>query len=599
MSFRLPKQVHIFAPYFIAIFILHLFLFAHLPYRIAVQFTDEKLAWIYLFSGLILLEFLHNGNIRKPLQYLWVTTVVLATLLSHWQLGTTAGNIILGFIPFSDAGGYFEGVTTLHGGTLDYFSSRRPLFSIWSAGLIALTGWSFRYPIFLMTAINASAFFYAYIHFRNTFGRISACLVLLVLYSFYFGYIGFYLTEQAGIFFGTLWLVALLNLATMREPSFLSFFSLGAVLTIGLLARAGTFFVIPSLVVALPMVFPNYKWKSASSFCIGVATAVVAQYAAVKMYSGVDGVGYSNFAYVLYGLIKGGTWQLYKVDFSAYLHLPEKELSSVVFSSCLELLKADPSAIFLGAARAYREMFLSSEIFKFGPLQYLRTYLTFAMLACILFSVVAYWKGRLDRFGKLSVFLCLGLFASIPFLPPWDAGMRPYAATIGILAISFIPALRVVSHRLKLESNIFALPPEPPGVRICLGTLSIAIVLLIVPKITSAITDKKSCENSSVLSAAVARSRWDKVRIVKDTTENSDSHALRRESVLERDFILRYSYPDHRKMFEEWTNSADTIYVLPECSDIHVYSFAQEGYSFKPLRLPVPPGIIKIVHYER
>jgi hypothetical protein len=83
------------------------------------------------------------------------------------------------------------------------------------------------------------------------------------------------------------------------------------------------------------------------------------------------------------------------------------------------------------------------------------------------------WRNRANPISKFLLACEIGLFISIPFLPPIDAGIRPYAGTI---AVVFLPLIFVFS-RLPYQSNqVFS--SNTPSMPI-VATYSLALLLLL------------------------------------------------------------------------------------------------------------------------
>src|ERR1019366_5411210 len=78
--------------------------------------------------------------------------VGVASLSAVWSSAQTDQDIIAGLLPYSDAFEYFSDTQRiLVGEPISLFSSRRPMFAAWMAGLLALCGNDLRWALALMT----------------------------------------------------------------------------------------------------------------------------------------------------------------------------------------------------------------------------------------------------------------------------------------------------------------------------------------------------------------------------------------------------------------------------------------------------------------
>src|SRR5678815_3291310 len=173
-------------------------------------------------------------------------------LAALWQDVTIHYNALGGLLPFSDAQGYyFEASRLLEGQPLAW-SARRPLFTAYLAVLLAVTG-SLSTALAIMVALNAIATFLLAREIRLSFGSAAATAATLILFAFYRrdGGTGVVLTENFGFLFGTITFTSLLR--CLRLQDLRSYASGAMVLTGGLMARAGAFFVLPAAIAVAVM----------------------------------------------------------------------------------------------------------------------------------------------------------------------------------------------------------------------------------------------------------------------------------------------------------------------------------------------------------
>jgi hypothetical protein len=375
-------------------------------------------------------------------------------LAALWQDVAIHYNALGGLLPFADAQGYFfEASRLLEGHPLEW-SARRPLFSAFLAVLLAVTG-SLQVALAVFVFLNAIATFLFACEVNRSFGSAAATVATLIMFAFYRwdGGTGVLLTENLGFLLGTAAFTALLR--GIRLQDMRSYASGAVLLTGALMARAGAFFVLPALIaVALLSLRQRngrrrYNLKSALITICAIAIAATTLLAWGRTLSdrATGNAAFSNYSYVLYGLAVGGKgWGQVKIDH------PNAKEGADIYKLAYEAFRAQPSGLVFGMGRMVRAYLSPSEPYhmfafiKDGPrtrwLQVLCYILVFAGLA------VCAWKWR-DPVCLFVFATAAGHFASIPFVPSIDAGLRVYAATIPVL-----PLLTAAS--IGVAANLFA-----------------------------------------------------------------------------------------------------------------------------------------------
>jgi hypothetical protein len=96
-----------------------------------------------------------------------------------------------------------------------------------------------------------------------------------------------------------------------------------------------------------------------------------------------------------------------------------------------ERLRDDPASLARGIVRAYGETFGRRFLFRFGRESRLAA---LGMLGFCIAGVAAWFLPRWRSDAPWISASFLGILASIPFAPPWDASVRPYAVSIPLQA---------------------------------------------------------------------------------------------------------------------------------------------------------------------
>jgi hypothetical protein len=95
----------------------------------------------------------------------------------------------------------------------------------------------------------------------------------------------------------------------------------------------------------------------------------------------------------------------------------------------IKQIKESPLSLVRGVFRAYEETLKKGFLFRFGPEKRLAS----TGMAMFILALVGCWFWNpLRRDAIWIMLLVAGIIASIPFAPPWDAGLRPYAASVPV-----------------------------------------------------------------------------------------------------------------------------------------------------------------------
>jgi hypothetical protein len=385
-----------------------------------------------------------------------ITLLLFAMPLSGlWSNGTTDLFVIGGLIPHSDASNYYgEARRLLEGKIFSEFASNRPLFMGFLAVLLGLTQQNLQLTLSILVAIaSISCFFFAQ-EIKRSHGVLAAVLSLILLFLFYRPLIGQTVTENLGLALGTLGFASFWRGLGQKQ---LSFCFLGTfLLTLGLLARAGAFFVLPAIVV-WGVIFFQASTKLLRQFLAGSAGLIVSGFLINSIFMRIigspDGVPFSNFSYVLYGLIVGGNWTTVFGHHGDKLTGSYAENSRKIYALAFQAFKEDPTSLFRGMLRAWKEYLLMPDILKFRTFTFtfienfsIETIVGILSLIGILFCI---FRIRQAYYSSL-IAMTIGIFLSIPFIPPWDGGIRVHAATIPILILLPSIGLTSILNFLKL-----------------------------------------------------------------------------------------------------------------------------------------------------
>ena len=425
--------------------------------RQGIFLVDEYI--LLLLVALIFLTYRQNGWGVRYIRLGLVLIVFTLPLLRLWDTAESTWNIVLGLLPWADATEYyFDASRLLEGGLFSAFSGRRPLYAGLLTVLLKLSNQNLQIVLIVFTVINAIVVFLFMEEIHNEFGLVSAIIALYLSQLFYRPFAGTTLTEQFGFPIGLLAVVVLIRAVKSTK---LWLFAFGmALLTYALLIRAGTFFVLPILILFAVGRFAENHKQYIKIFLIMVAAIAVPVLTNVwlgRVVAAPQAVEFANFADTLYGQARGGVrWTQAVIDHPELASMTEPDRSQLLYRLAYEEIRNHPLGLLKGAIKAWVDFILPGSLSAFGFLTFGNKSIDFILqvsVVLIFFSGLwLFWKHRERPVSKLMLVFWAGIFLSIPFLPPVDAGVRPYTATIALL---FLPVCFVFSPAVFNRLEIF------------------------------------------------------------------------------------------------------------------------------------------------
>lgn len=367
----------------------------------------------------------------------------VATYIYYAVNGASHGSYqVAGILPMSDAWVHFKQAAqiALHGVTQEPFNGRF-LFPAYFSSLLWLTGWNLSLANAVVSAVALLLLGLACWVWRPRLGVAGTALLALLCWLYFreFGS-GQVMTEGLGLTGGLLGVVCLfLGCEQRRIPLFL----LGVFwMSMASSARPGAMFALP--LIGLSGGWLAWSWMRQSGVAwhwkillkpvgiVAVAAVLVIipfilnQQMTKALYAGkVEAFG--NFSYTLNGLLTGSNWAKSYEEYDGNV--------SLITAENMRLMKTEPWRIAAGVGRAYQETFDKFFLFRFGPERRLAEAMKWL---CLLGLAGFYFLPRLRPHAPWVWAGALGVVLSIPFAPPWDAEMRPYAATVPLQCL--IPA---------------------------------------------------------------------------------------------------------------------------------------------------------------
>ena len=386
---------------------------------------------------------------------LLLTLSMFALALSGaWASGKTESGLLSGVIPMFDSANYYlDALRLMAGAKFSIVSTRRPLFIAFFTFLLWITKHNLLYALALMTLLVALACYLLAREILKTHGPAIAVFVLMFVFVYYRYHSGVVRTENLGILLGVLG-TAFIWRSISRGQHF--YLIAGVFLTsLGIIARAGAFFILPLLVLWGAILFKHRNGTKISwQMLLGGILAVVAAFSIngliTKAFGTRDVVPFGNFSYSFYGLASGGKSWAYVLE--AYPNADVREIYRMAF----RLILSRPDLFAKGIAYNY-SMFFSNT--NYGLFSYMggegQASSTISYWGLWMLSALGVWnwiRHRNDPFLGFIMVSAIGLLLSVPFLPPTDTfRLRSYATSVVILALLPAMGLQGILTSLKLN----------------------------------------------------------------------------------------------------------------------------------------------------
>ncbi len=416
-----------------------LLLVFEIPYSFTQYFHRYMLIVFLSMLFLFYLSFRLRGN-QGVLATFGLTMLLFALTLSYlWTSGFSDNFVISGLLPYKDAKNYYLGANLLLNGLPIRIAGQalgRPLFPGFLSSLLLLTGQNLKIALAVLTQLAGIGLYLSARQIRRAMGVLAGALYITFM-VFYFQIIAGYAMSESLGFIGGCFGFALLWRAAQNRKWFDLLLGLG-LLMVAVSARAGAFFIFPMLALWVGRTFRGTKRFSLLSVILVLAILVAGYFAVNTIYPRLLGVpegsSFDNFAYTIYGQVRGGAgWH------SAIDELGTRNPSRV-YQAAWNTFLATPFDFFKGIAKAYTDFFLPGErsIFVFGAKDHnysLDLVLWGLTIIIMLRGIYLLVFKRRSAISNLLLAGFVGIFLSIPFLPPIDGGMRFYASTMPFLFV--------------------------------------------------------------------------------------------------------------------------------------------------------------------
>ena len=444
----------------------------------------------------------HLGFLLGPLALVGAFVAFSLPLASLWFTGKSTLFHLGGLLPWSDAAGYhLGGLQILEEGRLDWWNSRRPLNAAFMAGRLALMAEDLQLSLVIQTLVTALACFLAARALSQGHGAGCGCLMFALLYEYARPHVGTTMSASLGLSFGCLGFALLWNAHQQKRAALLV--AAGAtLLTLGLNARAGAFFVLPGIIlwVIFSLRRTSVSTRSLTVWAVtGICIGFLLNACLYWAFGSPQGMLHSNFSYALYGLAVGGKgWSQIYTDHPEVNEMfrqgNPRLVAEYIYNLAFQKLWEDPRP-FLSAyhdtlLHYWRNYFsyISYEIPASGHQGTINDAALIRVLKVLsFFAILLLFVNSRDRSFHQLAFVMAGTFLSAPFIFRGGghrlfAATFPYIAAVPALGASFLtvlfePKSRDVEGSTAMCTSQATAPRFPLAALILGGVLTVASVI--------------------------------------------------------------------------------------------------------------------------
>jgi hypothetical protein len=429
---------------------------------------------------ILYLAFRMPGRMSELSSMIITLSLFALALAGLWASGESQSTVLSGLIPLYDARAYYiDALNLINGQDFSIVSARRPLFPGLLAVLLSLTNYNLMAALAILAAITALSCYMMAREIQRSHGAEIAVFILMIVFLFYRVHSGISMTENLGVALGALGFGLLWRGTTSKS---LSIMLTGLLITtLALNARAGAFFLLPLLIIWIAWFFRENARISWRALFLGagiVALGFLLNLTLTRLIAVRSGIPFANFSYTLYGLASGGKSWAYVYEVHPEIGMiQEPEQSIRIYQLAFELMRENPWQTVKGALFNWQMLFSDSwyNIYSYvgGETWAVTVMARWGMYLLGMLGIGSWLMDRKDPIKSLIMVLIIGVFISVPFLPPTDAyRMRPYAASIVVLAA--LPAIGLKFFLEKIGANI---PERMPDFDSVLPIMSFGLIL--------------------------------------------------------------------------------------------------------------------------
>lgn len=433
-----------------------LFLRIQIPGPISYIFRYDLALLSFPVLFLLYFGFRHSGWVANLIGLSIVLVLASFALACLWNSGISEEPVVMGLLPYKDASDYYTDAQLLLNGLPIQAWGGRPIFSLFLAVLLRLTGSNLQASIAITVAITILCCYAAAREFNRSFGAAPAALTMYLLFVYYRQFIGVTYTENLGLAFGSLSLAFLLQGA--RASNFWSSVFGLFLVSLALNVRPGPLLILPFLVVWFVVKFRRSNSFKAVGLPLLISCGVILvpfalNWLMIKSMADPGTAMFSRFPPTFYGLAMGGkSWNQASLDHPSLTGLPQDQQSAAIYSFAFQQIRSKPGLFLKGIEKYFSDFFTVQN----GAFTFIRDALEIraALFLLSLFGL-GYLLKKYRHPGSFLLLACLaGILLSTPFVPSRDSDrMRTYAAAAPFLVIIPSISLGWLSFSFKVETD--------------------------------------------------------------------------------------------------------------------------------------------------
>ncbi len=449
------------------------------PVSAATPFFNGLAAPAAWAAGLATLTYTSGKKYFLPLVVF--ALIPSAASYAHYAIGGASHGsfLIAGAVPWSDAWvHFFQAAQIAISGATEQAFNGRFLYPLFLSGLLPLTAWNLQLALAVVTGVCLLGVALLCRSILSLSGWAGAALMALGSWLFLRSHVaGIFMTEGLGFAGGVFGLAAII--VAWPKRSWILFFVGLFVLSLGMAARPGAVFV--PAVIGLAAAWREFaaatqgRLSRTTAVLVCSVLVVVAPFvlnlAVGRCVSASGAAPFNNFAFSFHGLLTERRWS----DSAQETKSPD-----VAMQRSMELLRAEPWRLIKGAARAWVFTWRSEFMFHFGEERRLRrTMFMFALIGLPAMWLLPRWRGQHTWIWPAAA----GVSLSLPFAPPWDAGVRVYAVTVpfqcmlsGAGLALFLAGLRRLGNLQPTFKMVALTPPTTPIYVSCAILILLSVV---------------------------------------------------------------------------------------------------------------------------
>lgn len=414
---------------------------------------------------------------------LFVLIAIVLPLIGQWMGGRSLPNAVGALLPWNDAAGYFDCARALADGiALDSSCQRRPQYTTYLASLLAAADGDLQLALVFQALILVFGIFLFAKEIYARWGFATAIISVAPLAAFAGNYSATTLTENLGLVFGVIALVFLLNGTHTRQSSTIAAGIF--LLTVGLSARAGAFFVLPFLLL-WPLLQSGSTRLERIYQTLFMLTAVIVGLMVGPIISILLGDGpsdtHANFSYTIFGVVSGGKGWLHIYDAHPEFFsrgLPESQIAREIYAATWQVFIENPALTAEGLTKGF--LIYLERILKYIPWLPTRIFI----VLCWITGIVHILRNTREPTKLMLGLLGLGIATSAPIIA-FDAGTRVYATTIAadatIVALGFFAMLTAITqHFTKHRNKTISIATFVPTKQLGATNVSFALILVLI-----------------------------------------------------------------------------------------------------------------------